>query len=124
VAAVIRSRREPAPFVVLGDLNASEGNRAVRFLKGELPRASDDGPSVSSPNLVDTFRVLHPEKNDVGTFNGWRDEVRPGKIDYVFAPSWMRVLEARILRDREGGRYPSDHFPVSARLVVPRVRES
>ncbi len=124
LARTIRSRRDLGPFVVLGDFNASEGNPAIRYLKGTIPRASSDGPIVSSPRLVDTFRVLHPDVDNVGTFNGWRNRSSRGKIDYVLTPAWMRVLEAKILRDRKDGRFPSDHFPVSARLLVPRVRES
>jgi endonuclease/exonuclease/phosphatase family metal-dependent hydrolase len=124
LAQTIRSRRDVGPFVVLGDFNASEDNSAIRYLKGTISRASSDGPIVSSPGLVDTFRVLHPDAKEVGTFNGWRATSSRGKIDYVLAPPWIRVLEAKILRDRIDGRSPSDHFPVSARLVVPRVRES
>lgn len=119
VADRIRSRSGLDPFVVLGDFNAAEDNPAIRYLKGAIPRASEDGPIVPSPGLVDPFRVLHPEEENVGTFNGWRDRTSGRKIDFVLTPRWVLVLRAEIVRDRKNGRFPSDHFPVSARIVVP-----
>ncbi|MEM7234791.1 MAG: endonuclease/exonuclease/phosphatase family protein [Planctomycetota bacterium] len=124
VAQKIRSRARTEASVVIGDFNAAETNPAVRYLKGEIPRASEGGPNVPSPKFVDTFRVLHPAASDVGTFNSWRGRKTGSKIDYVLAPSWVRVLEASIVHDMKDGRCPSDHFPVSARLLIPRVRES
>jgi len=124
VADRIRKSGTVDPFLILGDFNASETNPAIRYLKGEIPRASEDGPSVPSPALVDTFRVRHPDATDVGTFSGWRGRKTGPKIDYVFAPSWVRVLDASIVHEKKDGRCPSDHYPVSARLVIPRVRES
>ena len=40
-------------------------------------------------------------------------------IDFIFAPPWVKVLDAEILRDNEDGLYPSDHYPVTARLRFP-----
>ena len=47
---------------------------------------------------------------------------RSEKIDFVLAPADVKVLEAEIVVDNVDGRYPSDHFPVTARLVLPAGR--
>jgi endonuclease/exonuclease/phosphatase family metal-dependent hydrolase len=61
---------------------------------------------------------LHPDAEGVGTFNGFRGTTDGGKIDYVLVDSRWRVVAAEIVRDNEEGRYPSDHFPVMADLVL------
>jgi endonuclease/exonuclease/phosphatase family metal-dependent hydrolase len=66
--------------------------------------------------LVDTFRVLHPDASDVGTFNGFKGNGSGAKIDYIFAQAGTSVLRAEILRDNKHDRYPSDHFPMLAIL--------
>ena len=109
----IAKRSHPDPVILTGDFNADESNPAIRYLKGD--KAASDQPAMP---LVDTFRVLHPEATEVGTFNGFRGDRSRGKIDYVFALSGAKVLEAKIIFDMPGGRCPSDHFPVMARLEL------
>jgi len=41
------------------------------------------------------------------------------KIDYVLVQPGTTVLEASIVRTSRDGRYPSDHFPVLARIEWP-----
>lgn len=101
--------REPAgePVVVTGDFNAGEDNAAIVTLVA--------GPPDRPGRLVDTFRVLHPGEQTVGTFTGFRRDATGGdKIDYVFVEPATEVLSAAILRTSRDGRYPSDHFPVTA----------
>jgi endonuclease/exonuclease/phosphatase family metal-dependent hydrolase len=104
-------------ILLMGDLNADEENPATRLLQQvSLTLRTDDEKKTSTEKLVDTFRVLHPRAGDVGTFNGFKGTRSGGKIDYVFATENLKVIEARILHDHSEGRYPSDHFPVSATL--------
>lgn len=107
----IRSRRfADEPYVVTGDFNVGETNAALAVL-------TTAGPDVS-PLLVDSFRVLHPDATPVGTFTGFKPEAISGdKIDYVFVPPGTEVRDAAIIRTSREGRYPSDHFPVTARIV-------
>jgi endonuclease/exonuclease/phosphatase family metal-dependent hydrolase/CubicO group peptidase (beta-lactamase class C family) len=98
-------RNFPDPVVVTGDFNAGEDNPAIKALKEYEKRP-----------FVDTFRVLHPDQQEVGTFNGFKGTRTGAKIDYVFAQAQTIVLEARILKDAFEGRWPSDHFPVRATL--------
>lgn len=120
LAKRIRGRRCPDPFVVTGDFNAGERNPAVMYLKGQTKLDHVAEELCRSPvPMVDTFRVLHPQAAQVGTFNGFKGDRSGEKIDYVFVPAGMKVLEAKILRDNVDGRYPSDHFPVVALLRMP-----
>jgi endonuclease/exonuclease/phosphatase family metal-dependent hydrolase len=115
----IDARAFPAePVVVTGDFNVGEGNPALRALVAPPRSASATG--VTAPPFVDTFRVLHPEESVVGTFNGFKfGQVNGDKIDYVLVPPGTDVLTADILRTSRSERYPSDHFPVVARIRLP-----
>lgn len=101
----MRARPKAEPILLLGDLNAGEENPATRFLTSQL-----DFP------LVDTFRVRHSDAVEVGTFHAFQGVTSGAKIDYVFASLDFYVLDAQIIRENRRGRYPSDHFPVMARL--------
>lgn len=118
-------RSQVAPAIFTGDFNAGEMNTAVLYLTGHAERASSDG-SAAPPRsrLIDSFRVLHPDEKDVKTFHGFEGGTQGEKIDYILVPPWARVLEATILHDNEKGRYPSDHYPVTARIVLPEIRTS
>ena len=106
------------PVILVGDFNAAEDTSTIRYLKGEVDRAYEttEGPPPS-PQLRDTFRVVHPEATNVGTFNGFRGESSRGKIDYVFVSASVQVISAEIVHDNTNGRYPSDHFPVTATII-------
>ena len=108
----IAGRTAADPVIVTGDFNAGEDNPAFRRLV-EHDRT----------HLGDTFRALHPAADHVGTFNGFTGEREGDKIDAVLAsPEWT-VLEASIVRLNEDGRYPSDHFPVTAILRARRAAD-
>jgi endonuclease/exonuclease/phosphatase family metal-dependent hydrolase len=98
----ITARDPKAPVVVTGDFNAGEGNPAAIAMRA---------------SFVDSFRARHPDANEVGTFNGFKIGQTAGeKIDFVFVEPGAEVLDAAIVRTSRDGRYPSDHFPVTARI--------
>lgn len=111
LATRIAGRPRGEPVVLLGDLNAGEASYAVSYLKGGFPNAP--------VRLVDTYREVHPEASGVGTFNGFRGSNGGAKIDYVLTDRTAQVIDARILRSHDDGRYPSDHFPVTATIRFP-----
>lgn len=107
----IEAREGGGPVIVTGDFNAGERNPAFQRLVG----GERMGDAVQ---LRDTFRLLHPDAEDVGTFDGFTGDRTGEKIDAILvSPAW-RVLEAEIDRAHDDGRYPSDHFPVTAVLEV------
>jgi endonuclease/exonuclease/phosphatase family metal-dependent hydrolase len=98
----IRARDPKAPMVVTGDFNAGETNPAAQAMLTAFK---------------DSFRILHPDAREVGTFNGFTYGQTGGeKIDFVFVEPGAEVLTAEIVRSSSDGRYPSDHFPVTARV--------
>jgi endonuclease/exonuclease/phosphatase family metal-dependent hydrolase len=98
----IAARSPKLPVVVTGDFNTGESNPVTR-----------DVAKV----LRDTFRVVHPDAMQVGTANQFKLGTTMGeKIDYIFVEPDTEVISAAIVRTSAGGRYPSDHFPVVARI--------
>jgi endonuclease/exonuclease/phosphatase family metal-dependent hydrolase len=113
----IVDREHSNPFVVTGDFNAGENNPAILFLKGKGTLKGKSKVESENPvPMVDTFRTLHGNAAKVGTFNGFRGTDTGEKIDYILTSSDVKVLDAQILHDNVEGRYPSDHFPVTALL--------
>ena len=116
----INDRRYLEPCVVTGDFNAGENNPAILYLKGKIALSTEDKGKFSNPvPMLDTFRLLHPGAQEVGTFNRFGGRRNGEKIDFIFVPPGVRLLEAEIIRTERNGRYPSDHFPVSARFSLP-----
>lgn len=111
----IADRAGGGPVIVTGDFNAGEDNAAFARLIGADAGAADAG---AADHLRDTFRMLHPDAEDVGTFNGFTGERNGEKIDAILVSGEWRVLEAGIDRAHDGERYPSDHFPVTAVVAL------
>lgn len=111
----IRSRPDAnEPVIVTGDFNVGEANPALEPLLGR---------SAGPPPFVDTFRVLHPEEKEVGTYTAFEFGRSKGdKIDYVLVEPETEVLRAEILRFSRNKRYPSDHFPVTASIRLRGIR--
>ena len=104
------------PVVITGDFNVGEKNPALQTL---VARAKPDAP----PAFLDTFRVLYPDEPLAGTFTGFKFGNTGGdKIDYVLTQPEAAVLSAAIVRASRNDRYPSDHFPVVARLRFSDAR--
>lgn len=55
-----------------------------------------------------------------GTFAGFTVELgeRTDRIDYVFVGGDVKVLRYGVLSDQWNGRYPSDHLPVLAEILL------
>ncbi len=96
----IAERSTTDPVLLTGDFNVGEDNPVVATVKAK--------------GFADTFRTLHPDAKNIGTFNGWRPEVGADKIDYVFADNGWTVEKAEIAQDKLQGRWISDHLPVIA----------
>ena len=97
---------EQAPgdaLIALGDFNSSPDTEQIRRMQA----AMGDARALSKT----------PPYGPEGTFNGFAMGQAPGaRIDYIFVGPRIHVLEYAVLTDSDGQRYPSDHFPVLARL--------
>ena len=76
-------------------------------------------PIQALKELKDTYRKIHPDEKDCGTFHGFRGGKNNWRVDYVFTSEKWKVKGADIIRDNTEGRYPSDHYPVKARVQIP-----
>lgn len=103
----IAARRRADPVIVTGDLNCGPGSPALGAILASR-----------EPVLVDAWRAANPSAPEQATFNGWADECRGARIDWLFAertPS-LAIEACDIDLRRPSGRWPSDHAPVVARL--------
>ena len=94
------------PFIITGDFNMHPDSKGYAILTG---------PAESVPLLRDSFVIS--EKNPDGplaTTNGFTDEKRPGRIDYIFVKDGLRVLSHKTTIKKERGIFISDHWPVEA----------
>ncbi len=106
VLSRIRARAYRDPVVIMGDFNAGE-------TAPPMTKLTADG-------FRNTFRVLHPAVDTVGTFHGFRGGKEGEMIDAIFvSPEW-HVDEATIDRWPGAVPFPSDHYPVTAVLRRPR----
>ena len=105
-----------------GDFNTAENSPTMAFLRGERTLPDEHGVACANPiPLVDTYRVP-PSRRD-------RTRGRPAasaasasgrKIDHVLVAAGAATIhEASIVRTHVDGRYPSDHFPVTAVVEWP-----
>ena len=106
-AQIIRGRvtelKKGTPVVITGDFNSGEGSKPYQSLVGG--------------NIIDTFRKVHPGRTEEeSTFTAWTGRLIGNRIDWVLCSSNFRVGSAEINRTNENGRYPSDHYPVTATL--------
>lgn len=113
LAKRIDEQAKSEPVVVLGDFNSGESSEAISYLLGKK-----DGSPVK---LVDTFRAIHPDEKQVGTFHDFHGGSKGEKIDFILASPGVMVHAAEIMRDPISGsgndaRYPSDHYPVRAEM--------
>lgn len=114
---IAAGKDKSVPAILMGDFNCGERSPAIRYLQGES-MAIDGTEKVPALAMVDTFRAVHPDATDVGSFTGFK---KPGKekIDYIFVSGGLETLETKIIRTMRDGKYPSDHFPVEAVLQFP-----
>jgi endonuclease/exonuclease/phosphatase family metal-dependent hydrolase len=96
------------PVVLLGDFNVDAGANPVYY-------------RLTAPDaFVDSWTALGHEEPGFGTFHGFRGaEGAAGRarIDWVLTRGALRPVSSEIVTFSRDGQYPSDHYPVVARLV-------
>lgn len=95
------------PAILTGDLNINEDNPAYqRFVRPTTPGAI---------RWIDSYRALYPQRQaDEATFHGFKGTVTGSRIDFIFHTSHFTTTAAAIDRSVKNGRYPSDHYAVTA----------
>jgi endonuclease/exonuclease/phosphatase family metal-dependent hydrolase len=97
------ARGEPA--ICVGDFNSTPDTVQI----GAMSKAMRDARMASKT----------PPYGPAATFNDFHlDRAPTERIDYVFVDRHFDVLKYAALSDTLDQRYPSDHFPVVARVVL------
>lgn len=97
--------------IVTGDLNITDDHEGYRTL-------ADDR---QQPRLRDMYRLLYPEPGkDEATFHNFSGKRGGRRIDFIFASSEATPIASAIDYTNREGRYPSDHYPVTAVLRIDK----
>jgi len=94
-----------ATVICTGDFNSTPETEQIRAMKTVLRDARE--------------ATAEPPYGPVGTFNDFKlDAPMLERIDYIFVDGHVAVKKYGVLSDSFGGRYPSDHHPVVARIAI------
>ncbi|MCY9514321.1 endonuclease/exonuclease/phosphatase family protein [Paenibacillus apiarius] len=101
-------RKRALPMILMGDFNSAPDSPVLNVL-----RSNPDGSVLS---LTDAYSAA---AGKVGaTFHDFQGGEDGEAIDYIFVSSDIRVIATKVIRDRVNGGYPSDHYPVAARVSM------
>ena len=95
------------PQLLTGDMNCDTTNPAIDAFK--------------AGGFFDTYAKVHGTEDPGHTyhyFHGPAHESTIGKMDWVLARGNVAVNDAQVIDDNDNGRYPSDHYFVSATVQM------
>jgi endonuclease/exonuclease/phosphatase family metal-dependent hydrolase len=110
---LMRKWREIAgdqPTILMGDFNLDPTSEAHELFCGKI-----GAPDIRG-NFIDCWQALGKPEVEAATshsFNGGRSQRR---IDWILVTPEFKVKKIDIIYDQQDGRYPSDHYPVLAKL--------
>jgi endonuclease/exonuclease/phosphatase family metal-dependent hydrolase len=110
-AEALVSWLEPGlPWLVVGDFNEAPTGPAVRCFvaAGLRDLVAEQQRASHAPDAADREATEH----------GYGRIAAGRRIDYVLASEEWRLERAWVARGLTGGRYPSDHWPVAARVSL------
>jgi len=111
LAKRIAARKTPDPFIVMGDFNMGLNNPAMTYLQ-------NINSETPYPRMLTAWQSLHPGRTGEGTHHNFRGSISGPKIDHIPICDGVKALDVKIDRRNINGRYPSDHFPVIAKILL------
>ncbi len=97
------------PFILTGDFNSTADDMPVRRVLGVLRNARDVSETDHYGAGDETFHDFHENR---------RERTHRKPIDFIFVNSRVRVLSHGTVNDFRNGLASSDHFPVTAEIVL------
>jgi endonuclease/exonuclease/phosphatase family metal-dependent hydrolase len=112
IVAATQSIPASLPQVLMGDFNAGARHPAIEAIK--------------SAGWQDTYAAIHGPDDPGFTAHAFlgparREKGHGRKIDWIFVRPGARTLAAEVIREGRNGRFPSDHYFVSATVVLPKL---
>lgn len=93
------------PVILTGDFNATPESEPIQTILSKM----SDSRALSNA----------PPHGPEGTWSGWTIAGQPGRIiDYVFVQGDLAVSRQAHLAESFSGRFPSDHLPVIAEIML------
>jgi len=111
LAKQVAARKTNDPFIVMGDFNMELDNPAMMYLQ-------KIGCQTPYPKMVDAWQSVNTGKSATGTRHDFRGRLSGPKIDHIPLSENLKALEVNIDHRKVNGRYPSDHFPVIATILL------
>ncbi len=90
-----------------------------KTMNADISNEGQDYPiSIAMKYLCDTYNISEtPHTGTFKTFNHYKPTHR-NRLDYVFVSGNVRVLAHATVNDRIDGKFPSDHDPVTATVLI------
>jgi endonuclease/exonuclease/phosphatase family metal-dependent hydrolase len=117
------ARAESAKLIMTKIAALNKEKQYPVIFTGDLNAQPTDEPVVHVSSIMDNARTIttQPPYGGIDTWNGFQFSKKPaGCIDYIFVSKGedCRVKKFATLTDSYEMKYPSDHFPVLAVLVL------
>ena len=102
------------PVVITGDFNSRETSTPYAILTGKEPVDNTISDLKDCRYLSESGH-----EGPTSTHTSWKEIGKPEtKIDYIFVRNIKSVLNHKVLTDKFGEYFPSDHLPVLADLCL------
>ncbi len=95
------------PQILTGDMNCDARNPAIAVLK--------------QGGWRDTYGAIHGTEDPGHTFHAFSGPgyaATKGKMDWIFRRGAITPVDAEVITDADGDRFPSDHYFVSATVTA------
>lgn len=103
-------KKEKLPVIVMGDFNANPNSKVIKkFAAGEYN--------------TDRFVAVQEVKKELykkSTMSGLKGIEKGLHIDYIFVSEDLEIVDVDIIKDNENGKYPSDHYPLIADIILKK----
>jgi endonuclease/exonuclease/phosphatase family metal-dependent hydrolase len=99
------------PTIIIGDFNLPPASATHDALCGQ------DSSSAFQGRFVDCWQALNKPEADVSTGHGFTGK-GGNRIDWILTSPEFQTKNCEIVRFNVKGHYPSDHFPVIAKLLL------
>ncbi len=107
----VSQRKEKDPCIVMGDFNMTIDNPGMKYLL-------KDGVETPYQPLVSAWVSMHPQGEDLKTGHGFKGGTEGKAIDHILVDTKAIALKANIDQRKIDGKYPSDHYPVTATVKL------